>query len=173
MKKIFAVALVAMMTLAANAQVYVGGSLGYKANKATEDASTVNTFTFAPEIGYNLSEKRSIGLGIDFTSKDVEDFTSTAMGVDVYGRYNYLTTGMATLFVEGGVGFTAYNHDRGNNFSLGIRPGISVALSDKLSLVAKTGVLGYSKDSDKLGGGSSFGIGVDNSDLSLGLFYNF
>jgi long-subunit fatty acid transport protein len=173
MKKIFAVALVAMMALTANAQVYVGGSLGYNSSKESSEASSENTITFAPEIGYNLSDKWSIGLGINFASSERNDFTTTSMGVDVYGRYNYLTTGIATLFVEGGVGFTAYNHDGGNTFSIGVRPGISVALSEKLSLVAKTGVLGYSKNSDKAHGGSSFGISVDNSDLSLGLFYNF
>ncbi len=173
MKKIFAVALMAMMTLAANAQVYVGGSVAYSSVKATEDASALNTFSFAPEVGYKFNDKWSAGLTIDFQSIDAEDETSTATGIGVYGRYNYLTTGIATLFVEAGVDYTAYNHDGGNTFGIGLRPGLSVALSEKLSLVAKTGVFGYSKNSDERGGGSAFGIGVDNSALSFGLFYNF
>lgn len=173
MKKIFAVALMAMMTLAANAQVFVGGAVNYSSGKALKGSKSVNTFTLAPEVGYNFNENWTAGLTINFTSEDDGDQTSTATGLGVYGRYNYLKSGIATLFVEAGVGYTAYNHDCGSVFSLGLRPGLSVALSDRLSLVAKTGVLGYTKNSDERGGGSAFGVGVDNTDISFGLFYNF
>lgn len=61
----------------------------------------------------------------------------------------------------------------GYKLSIGLRPGVTVAISDKLSMTASTGVLGYSKDSDKRGGASTFAIGVDNTDLKIGLYYNF
>jgi hypothetical protein len=173
MKKIFAFALVAMMTLAANAQVFVGGSLGYQSSKPTKGAESVNTFKFAPEVGYNLDENWTIGLALDYTSTDNSVTTNSSFGVSIYGRYNYFKTGIATLFVEANTGIEAYNHDGGNVFHIGVLPGVSFAVTDKLSLVAKTGVLGYKKYSSEAGGGSSFGVGVDNTDLSLGLFYNF
>lgn len=173
MKKIFAVALMAMMTLAANAQVFVGGAVSYSSEKALKGSKSVNTFTLAPEVGYNFNENWTAGLTINFTSEDDGNQTTTATGLGVYGRYNYLKSGIATLFVEADVDYTAYNHDAGNTFGIGLMPGLSLALSDRLSLVAKTGVLGYAKNSDKRGGGSAFGIGVNNTDLSFGLYYNF
>ncbi len=173
MKKIMAIALVAMMTLTANAQVFVGGAIGYSTSKAKKDAKSTNTFKFAPEIGYNFNENWTAGIELNYNSQEYDGTTTSGIGAGIYGRYNYLKTGVATLFVEAGVDFTSYNHDRGSNFGVGLRPGVTVALSEKLSLTAKTGILGYSKDSDKRGGASSFGIGVDNTDLSIGLYYNF
>jgi hypothetical protein len=173
MKKILAIATILFSFLAANAQVYVGGALGYSTEKETKDASSVNSFTFAPEVGYNFDQHWTAGLLINYTSVSKDDVTLSGFGVGGYARYNFLNTGIVTLFVEGGAGVTAYNKDRGNNFYVSLNPGLSVALSERVSLVGKTGLLGYSKNSDKLGGGSSFGIGVDNTDISLGVYYHF
>lgn len=173
MKKIFAVALVAMMALTANAQVFVGGAVGYNSTKASKNAKSVNSFVFTPEVGYNINEDWTVGVTLDYQSTEANDQTLSGIGAGIYGRYNYLKSGMVTLFVEAGVDFLSHNHSRGTEYSVALRPGLSVALSEKLSLVAKTGLLGYSKESDKLGGGSNFGIGVDNTDLSFGLYYNF
>ncbi len=173
MKKIIAIALVAMMTLTANAQVFVGGAIGYASVKANKDAKSVNTFNFAPEIGYNFNEDWTAGVTLGYQSVSTNDVTSTGIGAGIYGRYHYLQTGIAKLFVEACVDFTSYNHEGGSNFGIGLRPGVTVAISDKLSMTASTGVLGYSKDSDKRGGASTFAIGVDNTDLKIGLYYNF
>ena len=55
-------ALVAVMSLTASAQVYVGGSVGlwrdYNANETS--------FNLIPEVGYNLSDKWAIGLQIGY-----------------------------------------------------------------------------------------------------------
>ena len=62
MKKFFAVALVAMMAMTANAQVYVGGTVGFKSLSC--DGTSATSFTINPELGYNLNENWAIGLSV-------------------------------------------------------------------------------------------------------------
>ena len=59
MKKIILTALVAVATLSASAQFYVGGAIGFQTSKSGEkDAKAQNVFTLSPEIGYDINEKR-------------------------------------------------------------------------------------------------------------------
>ena len=226
MKKIILTALVAVASLSASAQFYVGGALGFQSSKSGEEgAKSQNVFTLSPEIGYDINEKWTVGadINLQFASGGAGE----NIGFDVYGRYNFLKTGIATLFVELGVGYQANKfkidgdelmpvvNDKaaealvGNavekvtaaattgdvnaaiaaaeqagqdltkdaekaasakTFSIGVRPGIKIALSDRVSLVAKTGLLGYQKTKD---GPSKFNIGVDNDAIKLGVYYSF
>ena len=54
MKKIVLMAAFMVASIAASAQVYVGGSLGLESLKANKDAKTTTSFSIQPEIGYNL-----------------------------------------------------------------------------------------------------------------------
>lgn len=173
MKKIILSALVAASAIAANAQVYVGGSLGFNSFKANEDAKAATTFTIAPEIGYNFNENWAVGANISFQTKNTEPKSSSTFGVDVYARYTFAKTGIASFFVDGGVGMVTMNNERGAAFNVGVRPGIKVALSEKVDLVAKTGLLGYTWANKKAGKWSSLDLGIDNTALSFGAYYNF
>ena len=64
MKKIFAIALVAMMTMTANAQVYVGGGIGFASESYDGDSETV--WSIMPEIGYNLNEDWAVGVVVGY-----------------------------------------------------------------------------------------------------------
>ena len=64
MKKIFAVALVAMMTMTANAQVYVGGGIGFQTS--SNDGNSETTIKILPEIGYNLDENWAVGIAVGY-----------------------------------------------------------------------------------------------------------
>lgn len=205
MKKIILTALVAVATLSANAQVYVGGALGFQGRVNKVDAPTANdpkatknetksTFTLAPEVGYTFNEKWEAGIALNMQFKNKQQGNN--IGGEIYGRYNYLKTGIASLFVEFAAGIDAakkyYDEDghayevddkgnakavNGTIFGFGFRPGVKIALSDKVSLVAKTGLIGAQFANDKaqdLGyDKTSFGIGVNNTDISLGVYYNF
>ena len=136
MKKKFLaiVALFTCITLSMNAQVYVGGSLGFTSSKQSagghdEDGSS---FKFMPEIGYQLDPTLSIGVQVGYShgyaafgSLTVTDFkaamnTAISTYVDIsedntklnsftfapYVRYNVLDFGKANLFIEGSVGYT-------------------------------------------------------------------
>ena len=64
MKKIFAVALVAMMTMTVNAQVYVGGGVGFQTT--SQDGNSETFFKLVPEIGYNLDENWAVGIAVGY-----------------------------------------------------------------------------------------------------------
>ena len=60
-----------MMTLAAvavaatmNAQVWVGGELGFTGSHVNGIDNTEKTFTIAPEIGYNLDDNFAVAINI-------------------------------------------------------------------------------------------------------------
>ncbi|MBO5185524.1 MAG: outer membrane beta-barrel protein [Prevotella sp.] len=182
MKKLFLMAAFVVASVAASAQVYVGGSLGFESSKEYKDAETLTSFSIIPEVGYNLSDNLAVGIQLGYASQDImlagedEDVkgTASAFSIAPYARYTFAKSGAASFFVDGGIIFTSYGSDAdGSNFGVGLRPGIKFAVSDKVDVVAKTGFLGYSKDNDDLGGGSKFGLSIDNTDLSLGVFFNF
>ncbi len=182
MKKLFMIAALAVSTLAASAQVYLGGSLGFESVKPVKGADASSTFSFKPEVGYNFDENWAVGIQLGFTTSNADedgykykDFTANVFSIAPYVRYTFAKTGIASFFVDGGFGFDIYGGDaEGNVFGIGVRPGVSFAVSDKVSVVSKLGYLGYKKYNDDLGGGSAFGLNTDNNtNLELGVFYNF
>lgn len=174
MKKFFAIAVMAVAVLSANAQTWVGGQIGFNSTKENKDADAVNTFTLNPEVGYNLDDKWAIGAELLYQT--VSD-TYDAYGVGIFARYNAVKSNNFTLFIEPSVAYSGVKQngadETGNTFQIGVRPGIKYALNNNFELVAKTGVLGYSKNSDNIGGGSSFDFGVNNTTISFGLEYKF
>lgn len=166
-------------TVAASAQVYVGGSLGFESVTAAKDADASTTFSIKPEVGYNLSETLAVGIQLGFTntnndgdgykmSKSVNTFE-----IAPYARYTFAKAGAASFFADGGIIFKSYGEDNGSNFGVGIRPGVSFAASEKVSVIAKLGWLGYSKDNEDAGSREVWGLNIDNTNLELGVFFNF
>ena len=192
MKKVLLMAAFAVATLTANAQFYVGGSVSFNSEKAGKDADAVTSFKLAPEFGYALSENFAVGAEISFSSSNGEDNafgikdpmtgelakvkgdkSYSTFRVAPYARYTFYKTGIASFFVDGGVGFNFFNEDRGMVIGIGVRPGVKIAASEKVDLVAKLGYLGYQFANEKAGEGSKFGLGIDNTNISFGVFYNF
>lgn len=189
MKKILMIAVMAVAAVSANAQWYIGGSFGLNFTKATKDADSQTTLNIAPEVGYNINDNWAVGAQVGFgmannltnVTLTEGNLTGTSFTIAPYVRYTFAKTGIASFFADGYVGFSSTNfrgnvkYDKsGSLFSIGVRPGVSLKASDKVSLVAILGNLGYSKYSDDVfGGGSNFGINADNNDISLGVYYNF
>mgnify|MGYP002471545657 CR=1 FL=1 len=175
MKKLILMAAMMVATLAVNAQVYVGGSLGFESVKEHKDADALSSFSIKPEAGYNLDENWAVGIQLGFSSIDIdEDNSVSTFEVAPYARYTFAKTGIASFFVDGGIQFISYGSDmKGSTFGIGVRPGIKLAASKKVDVIAKLGYLGYSKDNDDLGGGSAFGLNVNNTNLEFGVFFNF
>ena len=176
MKKIILTALVAVASLSANAQVWLGGSLGFNYTKQSikggSDAS-MTTFTISPEVGYSLSDKWDIALAINESLISVKDGdTMNSFTINPYARYTYYTTGKVGFFLDLGftVGTTNLGSDDEDSFyktddnattwGIGVRPGVKYAASDKVTFVASLGLLGfeqYKLDDYKV---SSFGNGL-------------
>lgn len=169
MKKMFLMAAMAVASLTANAQVWVGGALGYDYDDGYANA---NTITISPEVGYNLSDKWAIALDIDFSVNFGDGNTTTKFALAPYARYTFAKTGVASFFVDGGLNVGTEKMKGApsqTTWGIGFKPGVSIALSEKLSLVTKIGVLGYQHYD---GGRNQFGLGVDNQLVVFGAYYS-
>ena len=184
MKKIFAVALVAMMTMTVNAQVYVGGGVGFQTT--SQDGNSETFFKLVPEIGYNLDENWAVGIAVGYgehkTTLKSGNLKTTAkvkaFEIAPYARYTFAKFDKVNLFVDGTVDYLHTDNagDKNNTFSIGLKPGVAVNLNDKLSFVAHAGFLGYQNSKDDYEGAkaaNTFGFDLDGSNLSFGVNYNF
>ncbi|MBQ0158679.1 MAG: outer membrane beta-barrel protein [Bacteroidales bacterium] len=182
LKKLFLAAAFVACSLGANAQIWMGGSLGLGLFKYNDADKTQTTFSIKPEIGYTLNEKWDLGIGLGFSSisnMDCEKGESqTKIVVAPYARYTFAQTGKVGFFVDGGVDFGFINdkYDEGekestSDFWVGLRPGLKYAASDKVSIVAHLGSFGFRSQKDCY---SNFGLGldVDNTNLSFGIYWS-
>lgn len=169
MKKFMMVAVMAMASLAASAQVYVGGGLGLNFTKAHTGADSETTFTISPEVGYEFNEKWSAGIQLGLTTSS----ENTAFSLAPYARYTFADLGNVAFFCDGGIDFIAYGSGNGTGFGIGVRPGVAFKASEKISFEAKLGYIGYNSNSEKAGGASNFGINAGTEALSIGMFFHF
>ena len=184
MKKIFFFVLVAMMTMTVNAQVYVGGGVGFQTT--SQDGNSETFFKLVPEIGYNLDENWAVGIAVGYgehkTTLKSGNLKTTAkvkaFEIAPYARYTFAKFDKVNLFVDGTVDYLHTDNagDKNNTFSIGLKPGVAVNLNDKLSFVAHAGFLGYQNSKDDYEGAkaaNTFGFDLDGSNLSFGVYYNF
>ena len=173
---------VTMMAMSANAQVYMGGSVGIGSVKDV-GGDYETTYKLLPEIGYSFNKDWAVGvmLGVskgtcDFSSGNFSQNTKTEIvTINPYARYTFLRNQFLNLFIDGGLGYTSYD-DIGDEFNFGLRPGVAVNLTSKLSFVAHYGFFGYrtfNPDADGVKSANMFGLDLDGNQLTFGLYYNF
>ena len=171
------VAAFAVSALCANAQVWIGGNVGFNSTsyEGLDDNETI--VQLRPEIGYSLNENWDVAVGLGLSRignyLGVKDANAFAWEVSPYARYTFAKVKNVGFFVDGGVSVGVYNPDGApstTTYWVGIKPGVKFAATDKLTLVAHVGSLGYKNKKDQY---STFGFGVDGGDLSFGLYYAF
>ena len=189
MKKVLLAFMALAISVAVNAQVWIGGSLGFWSNSDAEEyGSSVETkslYNVLLEAGYNLSEEWAIAIGLEYGYHKFGDFHGTSLEAThsysfaPYARYNFIRKDKFKLFLDGGVEITSLGSDEQEYtiWNVGIKPGLSYSLTEKFSLVAHMGFLGYQKVDDDLLGGSliyrnGFGFDFDNN-VSFGVYYSF
>lgn len=166
---------VALVSLTAGAQVYVGGGVGLWRNR---DANTTN-FALVPEVGYKLSDRWSIGTTLGYEHAYTKGEKVNGVVVSPYARYNAVSLGRVTFFVDGGFGFSTFKvkgaDSSSNGWQVGVSPGLSVALTDRLNFISHVGFLGWrdSDDGASSFGGDGFGFSLSGNDLTFGINYNF
>ena len=172
MKKLFLLFFVVCATVSVNAQLYVGGALSAWMSE-TKTAETV-TVKFLPELGFSISNRWAFGSVLGYTRKGVDgEITSETFEFTPYARFFFYRTELVRLFVESG--FSIYSNKTGKadpevTLSTGFKPGVSFDLSERVSLVAKFGFLGYRQYSEDH---YDFGFSAEGNGLSLGVFYTF
>lgn len=181
MKKILMTIVAAFAALSMNAQVYVGGEIGFASEKVNDSETT---FKFIPEIGYNFNEDWAAGIKIGYQKACnlIADYSLTmgadglvgkygeAFTVSPYARYTFVKTGSVKVFVDGGLDFTSVKDIDDNIINVGLKPGVAVDLSDSFSFVAHFGFVGYKSWGDNL---NKIGVDLNGNNLTFGLYYNF
>ena len=180
MKKIFMTLVAAFAAMSMNAQVYVGGSFAFEAwssQKLAGDKSET-VVKLMPEIGYNLNDEWAIGTVIGYQSdkfSGVNGVSESAFTISPYARYTFTKLGKVNLFVDGGISFTSASKADWTELAIGFEPGLAINLTDNLSFVSHIGFIGYdllNPDGDD-NNISKFGLSLDGTDISFGLYYNF
>ncbi|MDR1985177.1 MAG: hypothetical protein LBQ28_10220 [Prevotellaceae bacterium] len=190
MKKIILSAIFTMaMVFTTNAQDhkwFIGGEFGFWSAKAgfnyydnvyvPADARTT-TWGIAPEIGYNISDKFAVAASVGYlyqkTKTDWSEQKESGFVINPYFRYTFLKKGIVSAFIDAGATFGISDF---KGFEAGVKPGIAIALTDRFSLVAHLGFVGYN-DGKGVGNyataGKSFGIDFSGYQSSFGVYYSF
>ena len=168
MKRLFLMMVVALTTLCANAQVYVGGEVGIWYN----DTQDKTFLSIAPSIGYELNETWALGSELKYAYKSD---TFNKFEIAPYARCSFFHNDMVKLFVDLGFGVAVTNPEIGDNVTgwrIGAQPGIAIHLNKNFALLAKAGFVGYDdKCMDETSKG--FGAKLDGEHLSFGIEYTF
>ena len=175
MKKILLTLAVAAASLTANAQVYLGGEVG--AWRSSDNNHT--SVTIHPEVGYKLSDKWDLGLGFGYSYNYYDGAKVHNLTVDPYARWSFVKFGPVKLFLDMGFGSNPVKVKDGGDaevaWRVGVMPGVSVALNEKIDFIAHTGFLGYRETDghNSAYGEQGFGFNLPGNDLLFGIVYNF
>ena len=199
MKKLFLTLAVAFASLEANAQLYVGGEVGAWRN--SDDNHT--SFNLKPEIGYQLSDKWDLGIGIGFNHDykgvgEASDGTTlvknkvNSFEVNPYARWSFVKFGPVRMFLDITAGVSTYKvkatvynpvteksttetGDAQVGWRVGVQPGVAVGLCKNLDFIAHVGFLGYrDADDNKCSyGENGFGFDLSSNNLNFGFVYKF
>lgn len=178
MKKIVLTAVAAMMAVVMDAQVYLGGSVGFET--VSHDGNSTTAFVLNPEVGYVLDENWALGISLGYGEKGKDNTKVKTFNVNPYARYTYVNFDKVSLFLDGGFSFKNTDSKsagyKTNEWGVGIKPGVAVALTDKVSFVSHLGFLGYTSskpDYDNAKATNAFGLNIDATNLDFGFYYNF
>ena len=148
---------------------------GVSYRKAHDDKTT--TFGIAPEVGYFISDRFAVGLGVGFnyTSKDNRGTTSNVItwGVNPYARFYAVKADRFGFYLQGGVSYASEKEESASEadtmFYAGIKPGVSYSISDRFTINATFGNLGYFDN----GHYSNFELSLSAATLAFGLTISF
>jgi hypothetical protein len=136
-----------------------------------------NSFTLAPEVGYKLNDKWDVAVALEYSHESGKGIDSqNGFAINPYARYTFAQCGDFSFFADGGFAYgfvhTSGVEDNINAWEIAIKPGISYALSEKVSLVAHVGNVGwvFKKQGDVKA--NEFDIEVTNA-ITFGAYVSF
>jgi len=185
MKKLFMTLVAVVLAVSANAQWFVGGTVGISSVK-NAGADNETTYKIIPEFGYNVNTDWTVGIALGFgkgnsdISNDGFDVRTASTDqeystINPYIRYKIASLNAVSVYSEFGFGYSHFN-DAGDAMSLGIRPVVTFNVNKHVQLVSKIGFLGYKSfdpKSDVLKTSSAWGLDMDGNNIQFGIYYNF
>ncbi|MDR2652726.1 MAG: hypothetical protein LBC68_10520 [Prevotellaceae bacterium] len=175
MKRIILSAIFVMaIVFGANAQDYkwfIGGKGGFWTGK--EGSTKTTAFTVAPEVGYRFSKNFALATYFEYkhlTQKNMGITTKTKeILISPYLRYTFLKSGIVNVFVDGS---TTFGLSGTKGFEAGLRPGVAIDLTNRLSAVASFGFIGYNngKGVGRSDFGKGFGIDFSGYQSTIGFY---
>jgi opacity protein-like surface antigen len=191
MKKLFITIAFVAAAFFAQAQLFVGGSLGFDQTKDSPDNPLVekNTkFSVLPTVGYMFADNMGVGADFGMTFEKDEyvvgdEEKTTDFVIAPYFRYvfaeidNFKFYGDLRLDLKfGKVKADGADDVKTSTVGFGVVPGLSYDLTDNISMVATLNVLrlGYTQNKYDDEKDSKFGFGVnENTPLNIGFVYTF
>ena len=190
----FLIILFSFIYISLNAQVFVGGSVGFNTSSNEHNGTTTNkssdyNFNLNPVAGKFLSEKTAIGLALDISltgdKMDVNTETSSkssSFGISPFLRYYAIRWNKVSIFGQGNIGLALLNSSnkadgvttdgpKGTKIYLTFYPGLSYDISENLSLETSLNILslGYNYTITKIGSAkdksSNFNIGAGPANI--------
>lgn len=179
-KKIFMACLLLACTLCAKAQVYLGGTLSVNTQsfRTSDNTETVNTFTFEPEVGYNISKAWAVGMSLGVgTTTGSSNTDATIWGITPYVRWTFARVKIVDFFATAAYSYLNTHYEQGtgtmHTHSGILSPGLLVNLSDHWQLAGMMHLFRYSSYTirgENLYDELDFSI---NNGVSLGVYYKF
>lgn len=177
MEKII-LALMILVATKAQAQVFVGGTVGFNSIHNGETGTTQSVVKVSPGIGITLTGKWSFCFGLTYLNKEDEYskfYVSPSM------RYTAFSLGSVSFILDTGFDYATgrdKSREQGNQkfqeCNVNIKPGIVLCFSDRVWFVAHIAQLGYNwtkwertKPTTALGGG------IDMDHIDMGLYFSF
>ena len=105
MNKFIGLLIVILISTGVTAQVYIGGEVSYAKGKTGENKEKLTSVLIAPEIGYKLNEKWTVGTSVRLESVEKGYSNETSYAIAPYVRYNIVKMGAITLFSDAALGF--------------------------------------------------------------------
>lgn len=190
MKKLFITLAFVAAAFFAQAQLFVGGSLGFDNAKDPFNsmAEKVTTISVLPTVGYMFADNMGVGADFGMTFEKEEyaaggEQKTTDFVIAPYFRYvfaeidNFKFYGDLRLDLKfGKIKADGMDDVKTSTVGFGVVPGLSYDLTDNISMVATLNVLrlGYTQNKNDDDKESSFGFGVnENTPLNIGFVYTF
>lgn len=167
----------------AKGDMFVTGAVTFSSEKTGDEKS--NSFEFAPQIGFFLTENIAIGGKIGFSSMKAENAGNDTQDdagftVGAFGRYYLTPANQFSLFAQLGLDYSSMDNkladSKYNVIDAGLGLGMNYFVSSNFSIEAGVAVLGYSTN-DNGGDGAdatnNFSFGGDWRAVTFGVNYKF
>ena len=169
--------------------VFVSGSFGIASDKAYDlnsfDFVESTGFSIMPKVGFFVTENIAVGGKLGFASMkaevdgfDIEETSELSLGA--FGRYYFTPASQFSVFAELGLDYNTVDYKladlQKNGFGANLGLGLSYFVSSNFALEANVGVLGFNSEKFDVDGAeteSSFGLGANLTNVSLGVVYKF